>query len=143
MMNKIILTGRLVGDPEISPEHADDPKRMHCGFRVAVKRDYRKGNVQDTDFFSCTVFGPTATYLVRHGMKGKRIQLEGRMEIQRVDNDNGSGSVYPKIIVQNLWILDYPPGNNPASFAPSYDPSQDPGYFESIPDPSQVPFLNS
>ena len=140
-MNKIILTGRLVGDPEISPDHADDPKRMHCSFRIAVKRDYRKGGSQDTDFFHCTAFGQTATYLVRYGMKGKRIQLEGRVEVRRVDNDNGSRSVYPQVIVRDLWILDYPPGIGPASMAPPYDPSEDPGFFESIPDPDQVPFL--
>ena len=69
-MNKIMLQGRLVRDPEISPDHADDPKRMRCVFTAAVKRDYKRPDRPDTDFFRCVAFGPPASYLVRNGKKG-------------------------------------------------------------------------
>lgn len=142
-MNKIMLQGRLVRELEISPTHADDPKRMRCVFNVAVKRDYKKENEADTDFFRCVAFGQPATYLVRHGRKGGRILLEGRVEINTVDNDNGSRSVYAQVVVDKLWILDYKDDNSYVGGAPPYDPSIDPDFYAGIPDPSEVPFLNS
>ncbi|MBQ6391942.1 MAG: single-stranded DNA-binding protein [Eubacterium sp.] len=143
MMNKIMLQGRLVREPDISPEHADDPKRIRCVFNVAVKRDYKKENEQDTDFFRCVAFGQPATRLVRHGKKGGRILIEGRVEINTVENNNGSRSVYAQVIVNQLWILDYRQDSNEASSARPYDPYENSGYFASVPDPSQVPFLNA
>ncbi len=143
MLNKIMLQGRLVREPDISPNHADDSKRMRCVFNTAVKRDFKKENEQDTDFFRCIAFGQPASYLVRHGKKGGRILVEGRVEINSVDNDNGSRSVYAQVIVDKLWILDYKDDNFPAVGAPPYDPSIDPDFYASIPDPSEVPFLNA
>ena len=142
-MNKVMLQGRLVRDPEISPANADDPKRMRCVFQLAVKRDYKKTNGPDTDFFRCVAFGNQTSYLVRNGKKGGRILVEGRMEINTADNDNGSRSVYAQVIVEKMWSLDPRQAQSPPAGAPSYDPTSDPAYFAGIPDPSQVPFLNA
>lgn len=141
-MNKIMLQGRLVRDPEISPDHANDPKRMRCVFTAAVKRDYKRPDRPDTDFFRCVAFGPPASYLVRNGKKGGRILVEGRVEINTVDNDNGSRSVYAQVVVDKVWILDYRDDYDPAGGAPPYDPEANAAFFASIPDPSEVPFLN-
>ena len=142
-MNKVMLQGRLVKAPELSDKNGHDNKKIRCVFRLAVKRDFQKAGGPDADFFQCVAFGPPASYLVRNGRKGGRILVEGRIEINTVDNDNGSRSIYPQIVVDKLWIIDYRDGNYPASAAPPYDPSVDPEFFESIPDPSEVPFLNA
>jgi len=142
-MNKIMLQGRLVRAPEISPNHADDPDRMRCVFHIAVQRDYKRENAPDVDFFRCVAFRQPASYLVRHGKKGGRILLEGRVEINTVDNDNGSRSVYAQVIVDKLWIFDYKDDSLSPRDAPPYDPSIDPDFYASIPDPSDVPFLNA
>ena len=75
-----MLQGRLVRDPEISPKHADDPKKMNCIFTIAVRRDFIRDDRPDTDFFRCIAFGSSASYLVRKGRKGGRILVEGRVE---------------------------------------------------------------
>ena len=88
-MNKIMLQGRLVRDPEISPDHADDPKRMRCVFTAAVKRDYKRPDRPDTDFFRCVAFGPPASYLVRKGKKGdQRDGFTGRADPLKGRNRN-------------------------------------------------------
>ena len=69
--------------------------------------------------------------------------MEGRIEIHTVDNDNGSRSVYPQIVVDKLWVIDYRDGYSPAAGAPPYDPEADPEFFARVPDPSEVPFLNA
>ena len=141
-MNKIMLQGRLVRDPEISPDHANDPKRMRCVFTAAVKRDYKRPDRPDTDFFRCVAFGPPASYLVRNGKKGGRILVEGRVEINTVDNDNGSRSVYAQVVVDKLWVVDSREDSCAAGSSPPYDPEENQEFFDSIPDPSEVPFLN-
>ena len=54
-MNKIILSGRFVSDPEIY----ETPKQKKLAkFRLAVKRNFKNANGDyDTDFFSCIAFG--------------------------------------------------------------------------------------
>ena len=141
-MNKIMLQGRLVRDPEISPKHADDPKKMNCVFTTAVRRDYIRDGRPDTDFFRCIAFGSSASYLVRKGRKGGRILVEGRVEINTVDNNNGSRSVYPQVVVDKLWVVDSRDDSFAAGSAPPYDPEENQEFFDSIPDPSEVPFLN-
>lgn len=141
-MNKIMLQGRLVRDPEMSPSGSEEVKRMRCVFSLAVKRDFKKAGGPDADFFRCVAFGQSASYLVDNGRKGGRLLVEGRVEINTVDNDNGSRSVYAQVIVDRLWIIDYREGSYPAMYAPPCDPEADAEFFASIPDPSEVPFLN-
>ena len=84
-MNKIIIKGRLVRDPELKTAGSG---MEFCKFSVAVDRRKQKDKEQQTDFFDCTAFGNTGVAISKYFGKGKEILVEGRMESNRVAKDD-------------------------------------------------------
>jgi len=84
-MNKIIIKGRLVRDPELKTAGSG---MEFCKFSVAVDRRQGKDKEKVTDFFDCTAFGNTGVAISKYFTKGKEILVEGRMESNRVAKDD-------------------------------------------------------
>lgn len=59
-MNKSILFGRLVKDPDIRYTQTQSGELAIANFRIAVNRKYAKENGPNADFFTCTAFGKKA-----------------------------------------------------------------------------------
>ena len=55
-MNKIILLGRLVRDPEIRYSNSANPTAI-ARYTLAVKREYSKEGQKDTDFIASLLSG--------------------------------------------------------------------------------------
>ena len=83
-MNKIIIKGRLVRDPELKTAGSGIEL---CKFTVAVDRRKMKDKEQQTDFFDCTAFGNTGAAIAKYITKGREILVEGRMESSKTDKD--------------------------------------------------------
>jgi len=83
-MNKIIIKGRLVRDPELK---TGGNGIEYCKFTVAVDRRRQKDKEQQTDFFDCTAFGNTGVAISKYITKGREILVEGRMESTKTEND--------------------------------------------------------
>ena len=129
MMNLAILFGRLVEEPALSSKENGSDTNIWCSFRLAVGRDRKKDGEADADFFPCIIFGRSASYLARWGMKGGRILVLGRLRTGTVDNQDGSRSFYTQVVVDRLWIIDYRQDGTGAGRYPAYDPASDPGRF--------------
>ena len=129
MMNLAILFGRLVEEPALSSKENGSDTNIWCSFRLAVGRDRKKDGEADADFFPCIIFGRSASYLARWGMKGGRILVLGRLRTGTVDNQDGSRSFYTQVVVDRLWIIDYRQDGTGADRYPAYDPASDPGRF--------------
>lgn len=57
-INKVIIAGRLVADPELRTTPSG---KAVANFTVAVRRNYKnKDGNYDSDFISCQVWGKTA-----------------------------------------------------------------------------------
>lgn len=77
-MNKVILMGRLVAEPELR----QTPSGMtSCRIRVAVQRRFtdKATGERQSDFFNCTAWGQTAEFISRYFHKGNMILVEGRL----------------------------------------------------------------
>ena len=75
-MNKIIITGRLVADPELR----QTPSNISvCRFRVAVNRPYAKEGEVNADFFNCVAWRQSAEFITKYYKKGSAIVIEGSM----------------------------------------------------------------
>ena len=59
MLNSIIITGRLVADPEL--RHTQSNVAV-TSFRIANDRDYGKGDEKETDFFDVVAWRATAEF---------------------------------------------------------------------------------
>ena len=67
MLNRVILMGRLVADPELRT--VSNGANM-CRFRIAVDRNFQsQGQERKSDFFTCIVWRQTADFVMRYFRK--------------------------------------------------------------------------
>lgn len=95
-MNKHIILGNISSDIDVNEKYTK--------FAVAVRRAFVKEGGQDTDFFTCVVFGSKADLVAKFFKKGDKILLEGRTQVDRVEKD-GSTKYYTSFIVENFHFV--------------------------------------
>ena len=102
-MNKIILTGRLTKDAELSfLPSVGIPK---INFSLAVERNYQKDkNNKKVDFINCEMLGKHTENLCQYVTKGKAILVEGELNIEQYEKD-GEKRSYTKVKVDKLEFL--------------------------------------
>ena len=84
-MNKLIISGRLVADPEI--RHTGEGKPV-ASFRFAVNRTFRKEGEPEADFFSCVAFGKLAEVVEKCNVsKGTKLLIEGEDRNNNYEKD--------------------------------------------------------
>lgn len=86
MLNKVILMGRLVADPEFRQTTSGIPV---CRIRIAIDRPYRKDQERQADFINVTCWRNTAEFVSRYFNKGKMIIVEGSLRNNDYTDNNG------------------------------------------------------
>ena len=104
-MNLSVLLGRLVHEPELQKKEKDDSTTYWCKFRIAVDREYTKG--QETDFFNCIAYGGRARYLVSYAKKGGRLVVVGRLQTGNYQKNDGTKSYFTELVVADCQIIDF------------------------------------
>ncbi len=105
-LNKVILVGRLTRDPET--RYTSGGLAL-CKFSVAVdRRSKNQSGEKVTDFFYCTAFRQTAEYVQQWLGKGSLVAVEGRIEIDNVEQQDGSKRTYVNITCDSVQGLDSP-----------------------------------
>lgn len=106
-MNKLILVGRLAADPEI--KFAANGTAV-TRFTLAVTRENDRDKA---DFFYCTAFGKLAQSIADYCSKGRQVLLDGRVEINVVQDPKGPGNkTYVNVIVNSCEFLAKPQQQN-------------------------------
>lgn len=127
-MNKVILMGRLVADPEFSMSQTGMPI---CHFRIAVDRDFvRQGEQKQSDFFRITCFGKNAEFVNQYFVKGKPALIEGKIQNDNYTDKNGVQQYREQIIADrvNFLLSDPTRTNNGQSYGNGYNNSNNYGY---------------
>ena len=135
-MNKVILKGRLVRDPEIRYSAGNEQKAV-AKFTVAIDRPKKKDAETQADFIPCTGFGKTAEMLEKYFRKGQEILLDGRWQTGSYEKDGHK--VYTNdCIVERVEFC----GKKADAGAPEPQPQVDEDGFMSIPDgiDEELPF---
>lgn len=116
-MNKLILMGRLVADPEFSVSQSNVAV---CKFRIAVDRSYTKqGEEKQSDFLYIVSFGKTAEFVSKFFVKGKPIIVEGRIQNNNYQDQNGVMQYHNQIIADTVnFVLSDPTRTSSGSSAP-------------------------
>lgn len=95
-MNKIILMGRLVRDPEVRYTQTG---KVVCQFTLAVDRPFANQEGQrEADFIPVIVWGKQAELCGNSLTKGQRALVEGRLQIRSYDAKDGSKKWITEII---------------------------------------------
>ena len=148
MLNRIIIMGRLVRDPELRTTQSGTPV---TSFTLAVDRDFknRESGEKSTDFIEVVAWRQTAEFICKYFAKGRMAVAEGRLQIREWKDRDGNGRRTAEVVAENVYFADSkrdgagdsgygaPPayGSNPgygASAAPAYGaPPAYGGYGES------------
>ena len=84
-MNLFITTGRLTNDVEI---RKSTNGTTIARFNFAVRKNFKKDNEPDADFFNCIAFGKLAEVFERSNVsKGTKLNLVGEMRNDNYEKD--------------------------------------------------------
>lgn len=102
-MNKVILVGRLVRDPEVRYTQTGKPV---ASFTLAVNRRFaRSENQQQADFIPIIVWDKNAEVCEKYLEKGSQVLVEGRMQIRSYDTQDGSKRYITEVLAQEIEFL--------------------------------------
>ncbi len=157
MLNKVILMGRLVADPEAK----QTPSGVSVTtFRIAVDRDFKNKQTgeKEADFINVVTWRYTAEFVAKYFSKGRMAVVEGRLQSRNYTDKEGNKRYITEVVADNVYFGDskrdgdggsYGGGYTPRSTAPAaggaaaaYDPVVPPGdqFTELDDDDGNLPF---
>ena len=136
-MNKVILIGRLCGDPEVRWSQGEN-KICIARYRLAVDRKRKKEEKQEADFIPCVALGSNGEFAEKYLKKGMKVAVEGRIQTGSYTNKEGQKIYTTDIVVESH---DFCESKGSGSAAPA--PRTDQDGFMNIPDgiDEELPFL--
>lgn len=102
-MNKVILLGRLVRDPETRYGGANDSMAV-CRYTLAVDKKFKKDGEATADFINCISFGKIAEFAEKYFTKGLRVAVSGRIQTGSYTNRDGQKVYTTDVVVDEHEI---------------------------------------
>lgn len=99
-MNKVILIGRLVRDPEIRYTQGENSMAV-ARFTLAVDRRFKRDNQPTADFISCICFRKTAEFVEKYCKKGTKLAVDGSWQTGSYTNKDGNKVYTNDCLVDN------------------------------------------
>ena len=134
-INKIILGGRMTGDPELKTT----PGGVSVtSFTIAVNR--RFGNKQDeqqADFFNVTAWRQTAEFITRFFRKANSICVVGSLQTRSWTDQQAMKRYATEIVADEAYFVDSKSETAQTAQAAAYVPEQ---YTAPVPAPSVPQF---
>ena len=85
-MNKVILMGRLVKEPEVRYSQGAEPIAV-ARYTLAVNRRFKRQGEPEADFINCVAFGKTGEFAEKYFKKGQLVAITGRLQVRSWDKD--------------------------------------------------------
>ena len=116
-VNKVILVGNLGQKPEI--RYTKDSKPI-ASFSIATSESWKDKTtgdmVEKTEWHNVTFFGRIAEVAEQYLDKGSKVFVEGKLQTDKWEDENGNKRSATKIIGNNMQMLDSRGSNNSNSF---------------------------
>jgi len=118
MLNRVVLIGRLVADPELRYTPSGIPV---ASMRIAVDRPKgREATERQTDFVNLVAWRQRAEFAANYLAKGRLVAVEGRLQIRQWTTQDGQKRQSAEVVCDNLQGLDRP--REPAAQPPEETP---------------------
>lgn len=117
MLNRIILIGRLVADPQLRYTTGGIPV---TNFRIAVDRPYtNQQGERETDFIDIVVWRKMAETVAHNITKGRLVAVDGRLQIRQYEWE-GQKRQAAEVYADDVRFLDKREGGSAAGRATSF-----------------------
>ena len=100
-MNKAFVSGNLAKDPEI--RYTQSGKAV-CTFSIGVNSGW--GDNKRTDWLNIVVWGKAAEACGNNLIKGRKVLVEGRIQVRSYDANDGSKRYVTEIVANDVEFLD-------------------------------------
>lgn len=97
-MNKVVLMGRLVRDPEV--RYTAGENLAIARYTLAVDRRFKREHEASADFVSCVAFGRYGEFAEKYLKKGTKITISGRIQTGSYTNDRGDKVYTTDVVVE-------------------------------------------
>lgn len=94
-MNKVILMGRLVRDPEVKTGEMTIAR-----YSLAVDRRFKRDGEATADFINCVAFGKSGEFAEKYLRKGTKVAVTGRIQTGSYTNKDGQKVFTTDVIVE-------------------------------------------
>ena len=101
MLNKVILLGRFVRDPELRYTTTQTPV---ASFTLAVDDDIKTGDERKTQFIECVSWKGTAEFVSKYFHKGSLAAVEGRLQLRDWTDKEGNKRRTAEVVVANIYF---------------------------------------
>lgn len=130
-MNKVILIGRLVKDPDIRMGTNDT---TIARYTLAVDRQYRKNNERTSDFINCVALGKNGEFAEKYLHKGMKIAVVGSWQTGNYTDKDGK-KIYTNdcLVVSQEFAESKKSQSDEQSQPPVPSPEQDASGFMDMP----------
>lgn len=115
MLNRIVLMGRLVADPELR----QTPNGVFvASFKIAVDRNYQQKDAgeRQADFISCVAWRQTGEFISRYFQKGRMIAIEGSLQTRNYEDKTGAKRTDYEVVADQAYFADSKPSDNQTSY---------------------------
>ena len=103
-MNRIILLGRLVKDPDVKVTTSG---KTVCTFTLAVDRPFSgKDGKREADFINIQTWNKTAELIGNYVSKGQRLLVDGRLQIRSYDGKDGQKHYATEVIADRVEFIE-------------------------------------
>ena len=130
-MNKVVLMGRLVRDPEIYYYNGENALAI-AKFTLAVNRRFNRRDDRTADFIICKAFGKQAEFAERFLYKGIKVAVSGRIETGSYTNRDGQKVYTTEVILDEIEFAESKAANEAARGSMG-------GGYQSAPAPAPMP----
>jgi single-strand DNA-binding protein len=99
-MNKVLLTGNVVRDAEVS-DTANGGKR--CAFSLAVNE--KRGEFKTVSYVPIVAWANIAEIVAKYAKKGTRLLVEGSLSIRTFEKNDGKKGVITEVVLDRFETL--------------------------------------
>ena len=106
-LNRVVLVGRMVRDPELRHTPAG---AAVCSFSLANGRSYTQGSEkkEQTSYFDIVAWSKLGELIAEYCKKGTQIAVEGRLQQRSWEDSEGNRKSKIEIVAENIQFLSRP-----------------------------------
>ena len=97
MINKVVLLGNLVKDPELKA--IQSKSKYYTRVIIAINRNFKSSTgIKEADFVPVVFWGKKAEILCKYVKKGDSISISGTLRTSNYEDENGN--ILDKTVVE-------------------------------------------
>ena len=103
-MNKIVLLGKLIKDPELKT--IENGEKSFTRFIIAVDRNFKSADgTRKADLIPVSIWGRKAEVICKYMTKGSYISLSGRLRTGSYEDKEGNKKYIAEVVAEDFKFV--------------------------------------